>query len=258
MASKFIDLFYTALEYLLIIVALIWPIILMIFAWRLAYLLFTFYGDRVFDDTVRRKRFRRMGNADDRVETLHKIRTLHPREFEFYIADLLAKNGYKTKVVGRYSKPDGGIDIIARRDGNHYLVQCKKYIDRDVGVKQVREFYGAGVDVVEEKKAKMILFSTTYFTVAARKFAKKKGIRLVDGDYLLDLVFARESMGQEIGLDGHERDSVLRNVPPACPVCTRQLAWRKGPHGIFVGCTGYPGCKYVFSDPNNKTGQVVA
>lgn len=228
------------------------PLILGIFFARLAYLVPDRITDHIFNKRDQRRRFRRVGDNSDRHETLKLIRAMHPREFEYYIADILTRSGYKVKVVGGDGRPDGGVDIVARREGVYYLVQCKKYIDRDVGVSHLREFYGVAVDLVHRRQFKMIFVSTTYFTDAAKKFAKKKGIKLIDGDYLLDIVFAEEGTGSKIGLNGQSREEVLRNTQPACPVCTRRLTWRKGPHGDFVGCSGYPSCKYAFGNPNNK------
>lgn len=244
--------------YLFGIFVLLLPILLIVFAWRFAALLATHYGDRFYEHTRRRRRFKKLGGEEDYAELLHKIRTLHPREFEYYVADILSKNGYKTEVTSKHGKPDGGVDIVARLDGTHYLVQCKKFLDSDVGVRHIREFYGIGADLKHTKNVKMIFVSTTYFTKAARDFAKKKGIKLIDADHLVELVFAQEGRGKEIGFNGFERSEVMRHVPPACPVCTRQLVWRSGPHGDFVGCKGYPECKYVFNSLKVNESDLVA
>ncbi|MCS6836597.1 MAG: topoisomerase DNA-binding C4 zinc finger domain-containing protein [Anaerolineae bacterium] len=37
-------------------------------------------------------------------------------------------------------------------------------------------------------------------------------------------------------------------VDPAlgvCPQCGKPLAQRSGKYGLFVGCSGYPECKYI-------------
>jgi restriction system protein len=46
--------------------------------------------------------------------------------------------------------PDGGIDLVIRKDGNRYLVQCKQWRSQKVGVKVVREMFGL---VAAEKAA---------------------------------------------------------------------------------------------------------
>ena len=32
---------------------------------------------------------------------------------------------------------------------------------------------------------------------------------------------------------------------PGCPECGKRLAHRSGKHGAFIGCSGYPKCKYT-------------
>ena len=39
-----------------------------------------------------------------------------------------------------------------------------------------------------------------------------------------------------------------------CPDCGRQLQKRVGRFGPFVGCSGYPDCKYIKKDPPKSTG----
>lgn len=234
-------------EYSLVLFLLALPALVVVFAWRFGTLTASFLGDRAAEATLRKRRFKRLADDSTPAEVLHKIRTLHPREFEFYVADILAKNGYKSKVVSKYDTPDGGIDIVAKKNGTLYLIQCKKFIDRDVGVAHLREFYGAGADLKHTKGARMIFISTTFFTSAAKSFAKAKKITLIDADYLVSLVFGQEGEGRKIEFNGFDRSEVMRQVPPACPVCTKPLAWRKGAHGEFLGCKNYPQCKYTFS-----------
>lgn len=253
MVGKLGDLLFQFVNYFFSIIALILPVLLIILVWRFGHTFAVYYGDRVGERVNRKRRFKRIGDDSDYPEVLHKIRTLHPKEFEYYIADLLTKNGFITRVTGGHGKPDGGVDIIARREDRHYLVQCKKFIDADVSVRHLREFYGVGADLKYAKDVKLMFVSTTYFTKAAKDFAKQKDIELIDADQLLELVFAQEIEGKKVEFNGLERSEVMRHVPPSCPVCTRSLVWRQGPHGSFIGCTGYPSCRYVYasseSDP---------
>src|SRR5207248_7881191 len=39
--------------------------------------------------------------------------------------------------------------------------------------------------------------------------------------------------------------SAAQLLDEACPECGRQLQVRRGKYGEFVGCSGYPECKYV-------------
>ena len=41
------------------------------------------------------------------------------------------------------------------------------------------------------------------------------------------------------------KPNVAQETGKACPECDRPLLKRKGPYGYFVGCSGYPECKYI-------------
>lgn len=247
MDNDFISLFYNLAVYLVEIVVLVWPIALCIFAWRLARLIGDRWMDKAGDASSRKKRFAKIGDGSTREETLHAISTLTPKEFEYYVADIFTKNGFSPKVVGGHGKGDGGIDIVAKKDSKYYFVQCKKFIGKDIGVSMVRDFYGAIADQIHANGGKGFFITTSYFTDEAKKFAKGKKLTLYDGDDLIDLVYRRAEEGESIGLNGKERSEVMRNIPPICPACRKQLAWRQGIHGTFIGCTGYPACHYVYS-----------
>ncbi len=104
-------------------------------------------------------------------------------EFENYIGDLFNKLGYKTRVIG--GSYDEGIDVIAEKNGIKHYIQCKKY-SNSVGVKDVREFYGALSDKLSNDKAFFI--TTNFFTEGAERFVEDKPIELVDGNQLVKYI----------------------------------------------------------------------
>lgn len=117
-------------------------------------------------------------------ELLNWLKELKPWEFEDYIAHLYSKLGYKTERVG--GGYDGGVDVIAEKNGIKYYIQCKKYITSTVGVKEIREFYGVLVDHTAQGKG--IFITTNIFTSEAEYFAKDKPIELIDGQKLVRLI----------------------------------------------------------------------
>jgi len=239
-------LLYQLADYMIHTIYLLWPIVIVIVVWVLSRFLFDRLVNDAFNDVQRRRRLKRLGKDMTREETLHLVSTLTPREFEYYVADILTKSGFSTKVVGGHGTGDGGIDIVAKRDGKTYYAQCKKFIGKDIGVAAVRDFYGAIADELHNKGGKGYFVTTTYFTPDAIAFAKGKQLGLYDGDALMDLVFASETSGKEISLNGADRSVVMRNIPPHCPACGRDLVWRKG-DTPFIGCKSFPGCHYTFS-----------
>ena len=54
-------------------------------------------------------------------------------------------------------------------------------------------------------------------------------------------------------LNGEERPEPV-TLDETCPECGRQLQQRVGRYGPFVGCSGYPDCKYIKKEPPKGTG----
>lgn len=69
------------------------------------------------------------------------------KELERKFAFLLQSAGYKTRLTREVG--DDGIDIIAIKEDEHIVVQCKNYIAR-VGASEIRDFAGA-LKFVKEK-----------------------------------------------------------------------------------------------------------
>jgi len=182
----------------------------------------------------RRRKKRRFEDVDkwhsDR-DLLNRLRSMHPTEFEEYIADLYRRLGYKTEKVG--GSYDGGIDVIATKNGVKLYIQCKKHIKRKAGVHDIRDFYGAMAGKLS--KAKGIFITTNIFTTEAEKFAEDKPIELIDHHGLIDLI--RKS--------GKNKEEINVLEERKCSLCDGKLIERKGKHGIFLGCSNYPKCKYT-------------
>jgi len=148
--------------------------------WGLAFLTF-FIVIVLF---VKRSKVHKQSQWRTDRELLHWLKGLKPWEFEDYIARLYSKLEYKTERVG--GGYDGGVDVIAEKNGIKYYIQCKKYITSTVGVKEIREFYGVLVDHTSQGKG--IFITTNIFTSEAEYFAKDKPIELIDGQKLVRLI----------------------------------------------------------------------
>jgi restriction system protein len=113
------------------------------------------------------------------------LRRMKPWEFEDYIADLFRRMGYKTETTG--GPYDRGVDVIAEKDGIKHYIQCKKYFRwHEVGVAEVREFYGAIADHLANGNGYFI--TTNKFTLEAKRFADDKPIELIDGFKLIKYI----------------------------------------------------------------------
>src|SRR5437879_1509235 len=92
--------------------------------------------------------------------------------------------GYDAEVVGGAN--DGGIDVVAHKNGKKYFIQCKKFITREVTPHDVRDFLGAITNV--NNPADQGFFVTTGgFTLMAKEAAKgNPRIELIDGLRLIE------------------------------------------------------------------------
>jgi restriction system protein len=120
------------------------------------------------------------------LKTLSQELKGHP--FAYFVAHLLNKMDYRTRVSPE--GPDGGIDIIAHRDELGFeppIIKVQvKCIDGKSGDPEVSALYG------KIGNNEYGLFVTIgEFTNQAKTFAKSKtNLRLIDGDELVDLIFA--------------------------------------------------------------------
>lgn len=104
-------------------------------------------------------------------------------EFEFFFAEVLAKNGFEDISVTKGSG-DQGVDILAYKDDVKYGFQCKCYA-QDVGNKAVQEVF-AGKTYHQCHVG--VVVTNRYFTRSAIKLAKRSGVILWDRDKLLQMV----------------------------------------------------------------------
>ena len=83
--------------------------------------------------------------------------------------------------------PDGGVDVRIKKGGETYLVQCKQWRERQVGVKVVRELLGV---VTAAEATGGIVVTVGSFTPDAEEFANRPSVavELVDGDRLSDMI----------------------------------------------------------------------
>ena len=132
--------------------------------------------------------------------------------------------------------PDGGVDLVLRKDGRKVLVQCKHWKKNKVGVKEVRELNG----VVAAKGAYSgILVTSGIFTTEALNFAGESPIELIDGDRLARLIPQ---------IEGIAKTSSFNSEIPSCPKCGSSMVKKIAKQGFnagneFWGCPTYPKCK---------------
>jgi restriction system protein len=106
---------------------------------------------------------------------------MSPLEFEQFCAAILSRGGWNTTLTP--GSGDQGADIVARRNGECLIVQCKLY-SGPVGNKAVQEAHTAMVHVGGTRAA---VVSNAEFTPQAQQLANTTGTELLHFTQLADL-----------------------------------------------------------------------
>ncbi len=184
----------------------------------------------------------------DGQNSLESLRALSPKEFEWMVGEAYRRQGYSVEESIR-GGPDGGIDVILRRDGRTTLVQCKRWKVLSVGVPVVREIFGV---MTAERADAAIVVTSGKFTQEAKAFAESNAIELVDGPQLLELVRGVQQRGA-----GQATPPVVPQPiagTPTCPKCGAEMVLRTAKRGAhagnsFWGCPNYPKCTGIRQMP---------
>ena len=176
----------------------------------------------------------------DNQSDLKSIRSLGWKEFEELVGEAYRRQGY-TVIENAAQGPDGGVDLVLKKDGNIYLVQCKQWRSWQVGVKVVREMYG----LLTAKQANgAIIITSGMFTQEAKSFGEGKPIDLIEGRQLADLV-ARVQRTSPTTPASQEAKPPSSHV---CPQCGAEMVLKTARQGKYAGqnfwsCSKYPACK---------------
>jgi restriction system protein len=158
--------------------------------------------------------------------------------------------------------PDGGIDLVLRKDGEKYLVQCKQWRAFKVSVTVIRELYGV---MAASGAAGGFVVTSGRFTTEAQEFAAGRNVRLIDGPRLREMLRQAKASGAPASASAavphaepkpQAATSPAASKPaaapptqaPACPTCSQPMLRRTARKGAnagkdFWGCSGYPRCR---------------
>ena len=110
-------------------------------------------------------------------------------ELEKFAARVYKKMGYRVQHVGETG--DHGVDVMLVNPKNQKeVVQCKQW-NKPVGEPVIRDLYGT---MGHEGAIRGWLWAPRGFSVSARKWARGKGIELVDDKeigHLIELAFGK-------------------------------------------------------------------
>src|ERR1700694_4565075 len=96
----------------------------------------------------------------------YMLKGMAPAQFEIAIANMLNNLGFSAQAVGGAN--DGGIDVVAHKDGKKYYIQCKKFMTREVTPHDVRDFLGA-ITNVNNPADRGYFVTTGGFTLRAKE-----------------------------------------------------------------------------------------
>jgi len=201
--------------------------------------------------TTRRKR-RRLHSRAATSANATALNQMSWQEFEMLVGEAFRQRGYSIMENGG-GGADGGVDLVLRRDGERFLVQCKQWKTKKVGVKIVRELYGV---MAAEGVGGGFVVTSGVFTQEAIEFASGKEIELIDGSQLLGLIRdaergGKERLGKRRGNTPRASglgDTAEETSPPSCPRCGHAMVVRVAKRGKqvgkrFWGCPDFPSCR---------------
>jgi restriction system protein len=166
------------------------------------------------------------------------------QEFELLVGEGFRQQGYQVTESGG-GGADGGIDLVMRKGGDKFLVQCKQWKAFTVGVTVVRELYGV---MTANGAAGGFVVSSGRFTADANAFASGRNITLMDGAALFKLI--KQPTGTRASQPPPYAETVSPKAvtTPSCPICSKVMVQRVAKRGgnsggAFWGCSGFPACR---------------
>ncbi|MDF3885011.1 restriction endonuclease [Cupriavidus basilensis] len=123
--------------------------------------------------------------------TASRLRQLSWLEFEMLVGEHFRRRGFSVVETGG-NGADGGVDLQLRKGGELFVVQCKHWKATKVPVHVVRDLYGV---MAACGAAGGFVVATGRFTSDAERWARGKGIELVDGRALSARISKRPIAG---------------------------------------------------------------
>lgn len=151
-------------------------------------------------------------------------------QFEKFCEALLLAEGYTVMRKGG-AHPDGGVDLIATKDGESMLVQCKHWKTWEIKPKTVREMVGT---MTINEACKGAIYTLKGGTAQAQDLAFEQDIPIMNGWQLAE---------RALKLSKDQLDNILKTDEHHCPKCEAKMVWREGNFKPFWGCSRYPRCR---------------
>lgn len=225
-----------------------------VFAYYGQYILPLLFLTGALASFIKRRKCKDLVRTVGNGKTSNALHDITWRDFESLVGEAFRMRGFSVVENGG-GGADGGIDLILKKDGEVFLVQCKQWRAYKVSVNIVRELLGV---MVSKGAAGGFVVTSGVFTAEAQSFAKGQNIELLDGSRLTAMIEkariaapVRSSVEQRF----HQTcppAPTISIVAPSCPRCGDTMVKRVAKHGtnsgsIFWGCTGFPNCRGIRS-----------
>ena len=160
------------------------------------------------------------------------------REFEMLVGEVFQQRGFTVVELGG-NGPDGGVDLVLKKNSETHLVQCKQWKAFKVGVEVVRELFGV---MAAKGAVSGYVVTSGVFTGEANAFADGRNIELIDGGKLTQMIREVKSSIETV-----PKIVSLEENAPTCPKCGSAMVRRSARRGsnagkAFFGCSQYPAC----------------
>ena len=195
-----------------------------------------------------------LSNLQDRDYVVKEKSTLWPTEMGLVVSDLLVENFPKVMDLKFTANMETDLDLVAEGRASWRQI--------------LRDFYGPFARDLEAAKGGMRKVKSVPAGVRCPRCGAELVVRWgKNGEFLgcsaypecgFTGDFSRDSRGRLV-LKGEEAMAAAGPGGAAtglkCPKCQKELVVRRGRLGEFLGCSGYPGCKFTQNftrDPQGK------
>lgn len=127
-------------------------------------------------------------------EEIRSIQEVPWGKLKEMVAEAYRRSGYMFLEKSPLST-DPSVDLVMRKGANLYLVQCRYWQNRKLGIREVKKFQAL---LLEKQAVGGFLLTTGIFTREARHYCLSRPINLVDGIALVDLLgFSKTEVNSE-------------------------------------------------------------
>jgi len=128
--------------------------------------------------STRKKKLHELG------EEIKSIQEVPWQQFKEMVAEAYIRSGYMILEQSPFAT-DPYVDLFMRKSANLYIVQCRYWQNRKIGIREVKKLQA----LVQEKHAMgAFLLTTGIFSKEARHYVLSRPINLVDGIGLVELL----------------------------------------------------------------------